>query len=162
MCACRAEGVVRDCILRFKYNREMYFGLHLVEWLLGAARRWIDWREIDGLIPVPLHPRKKRQREFNQAEYFAAGLSQALGIPVIKRRVRRVKDTGTQTKLDAEARARNLHGAFVVRDAAVLVGKRLVLVDDVFTTGATMNSCAQVLRRAGAKDVIALAIARGI
>jgi len=162
VCACRAEGVPRDCILRFKYNREMYFGTHLVDWLLIAAQRWIDWREIDAIVPVPLHPRKLRQREFNQAEYLADGLSRALKVPALKRNVRRVKDTSTQTKLDAEARARNMHGAFAVHDATAFKGKRLVVLDDVFTTGATMDSCAKVLRGAGAREVIALAVARGV
>jgi len=220
ICACRAEGVPRDCILRFKYNREMYFGPHLVNWLLMAAQRWIDWGEIDGIVPVPLHPRKQRQREFNQAEYLADGLSRALAAPrgtgvrrrspdragwldrmvstvriggetfghkecgvgrpshnagaeqldsttsfnvrVLKRGVRRVKDTSTQTKLDAEARARNMRDAFAVRNGTAFKGKRLVLLDDVFTTGATLNSCARTLRGAGAKDVIALAVARGV
>lgn len=162
VCACRAEGVVRDCILRFKYNREMYFGPHLVDWLVAAARRWIDWREVDAIVPVPLHPRKLRHREFNQAEYLATPLGRALKVPVLRRNLRRVKDTTTQTALDAEARARNLHGAFVVRNGSALAGKRLVLLDDVFTTGATMNSCAKALRSAGAKDVIALAVARGV
>jgi len=162
VCACRAEGVPRDCILRFKYNREMYFGPHLVNWLLMAAQRWIDWREIDGIVAVPLHPRKQRQREFNQAEYLAAGLGRAVNVPVLKRNVRRVRDTATQTKLDAEARARNMRDAFAVRGPTVFAGKRLILLDDVFTTGATLNSCAKTLRGAGAKDVIALAVARGV
>jgi len=162
VCACRAEGVVRDCILRFKYNREMFFGPHLVNWLVIAAQRWIDWREVDAIVPVPLHPRKQRQREFNQAEYLAAGLTKVVNVPVLKRNLRRVKDTPTQTKLDAEARMKNLRDAFAVRDGTEFKGKRLVVLDDVFTTGATMDSCAKTLRGAGAKDVIALAVARGV
>ena len=140
----------------------MYFGPHLVTWLVGAAQRWIDWREIDGIVPVPLHPRKQRQREFNQAEYLAAGLTKVVNVPVVKRNLRRVKDTPTQTKLDAEARRMNLRDAFAVRDGTEFKGKRLVVLDDVFTTGATMDSCAKTLRGAGAKDVIALAVARGV
>jgi predicted amidophosphoribosyltransferase len=194
VCACRTEGVVRDSILRFKYNREMHFGEHLVNWLLVAVHRWIDWREIDAIVPVPLHPRKLRQREFNQAEYLADGLSRALrgevrrrspdravwfgrregettaesgvttgfNIPVVKRNLRRVKDTPTQTKLDAEARMKNLRDAFAVRDETVFKGKRLVILDDVFTTGATMDSCAKTMKSAGAREVIALAVARGV
>ena len=160
--ACRAEGVVRDCILRFKYQREMYFGPHLVDWLQVAARRWIDWREVDAIVPVPLHSRKQRQREFNQSEYLADALGKVLNIPVVKRRLRRVKDTSTQTKLSAEARARNMRGAFAVRDETAFAGKRLVLLDDVFTTGATLDSCAKALRSAGAREVVALAVARGV
>lgn len=153
---------MRDCILRFKYQREMYFGKNLVDWLVIAAQRWIDWREIDAIVPVPLHPRKLRQREFNQAEYLAAGLNKVVNVPMVKRNLRRVKDTSTQTKLSAEARARNMRDAFAVRDGAAFDGKRIVLLDDVFTTGATLDSCAKVLRKAGAKDVIALAVARGV
>ncbi len=162
VCACRAEGVPRDCILRFKYNREMYFGPHLTDWLVHAAQRWIDWREIDAIVPVPLHPRKQRHREFNQAEYLADAVSRAVGVPALKRNLRRVKDTATQTKLGAEARMKNLRDAFAVRDEKAFKGKRLVILDDVFTTGATMDSCAKTLRRAGAQDVIALAVARGV
>jgi competence protein ComFC len=162
VCACRAKGVVRDCIVRFKYNREMHFGPHLVDWLVGAARRWIDWTTVDMIVPVPLHPRKQRHREFNQAEYLAAALSHAVNVPVSRRNLRRVKDTMTQTALDAEERARNLRGAFRMRNPAAFAMKRVVLLDDVFTTGATLNSCAKVLRSAGAKEVVALTVARGI
>jgi ComF family protein len=160
VCACRAEGLVRDSIHRFKYNREMYFGPHLAEWLLHAARQWIEWREVDAIVPVPLHPRKKREREFNQAEHLANALSHAFGMPVLTGQLRRVKDTVTQTALDAGGRAANLRGAFALRQTAAVAGKRLVLVDDVFTTGATMDSCAKVLRVAGAQRV--MAVARGI
>jgi ComF family protein len=140
----------------------MYFGRHLTEWLLGAARRWIDWPNVDAIVPVPLHPRKKREREFNQAEYLAAALGRTFDVPVMTVELRRIKDTVTQTALDAEARAANLRDAFAVRKPGAFEGKNVVLVDDVFTTGATMDSCAKVLRVAGAKRVTALAVARGI
>lgn len=160
-CACRAEDIVRDSIHRFKYNGELYFSPHLADWLVGTARRWIDWQNVDAIVPVPLHPRKKREREFNQAEILAEALSRALGVPAVTTELRRVKDTVTQTALDAEARAVNLRDAFAARPGA-FSGKRIVLVDDVFTTGATMDSCAKVLRVAGAQRVTALAVARGI
>lgn len=160
--ACRAEGIVRESIHRFKYNREMYYGPHLVAWLLAAAKRWIDWTKVDAIVPVPLYPRKQRLREFNQAEYLAAKLSRALNVPIRSRKLRRVKETVTQTTLDAKARAANLRDAFAVRRAEVFAGRRLVLVDDVFTTGATIDSCAKVLRIAGAEDVVALTVARGV
>jgi competence protein ComFC len=160
--ACRAEGIVRESIHRFKYNREMYYGSHLTEWLLGAATRWIDWTKVDAIVPVPLYPRKQRSREFNQAEYLAARLSREVNAPMRHRELRRVKETVTQTALDAKGRAANLRDAFAVHRAGAFAGKRLVLVDDVFTTGATMDSCAKVLRVAGAEDVIALTVARGV
>ena len=162
VCGCRAEGIVRESIHRFKYNREMYLGPHLAEWLIEAARQWIDWQTVDAIVPVPLHPRKKREREFNQSEYLSTALSRHFDRPALVGHLRRVRDTVTQTALDAEQRARNLRNAFAARQPDVFSGKRLVLVDDVFTTGATLNSCARILRRVGARSVIALTVARGV
>jgi competence protein ComFC len=147
--------------LESKY-REIYFLTHLADWLVRAAREHIDWREVDLVVPVPLHSRKKREREFNQAELLAMALRKILGVAVDQMNLRRVRDTGTQTALSAEERHRNLQGAFVVRRADAFKGKQLVVLDDVFTTGATMNACAKTLREAGATNVIALAVARGV
>jgi competence protein ComFC len=160
--AARAKALVRDCLHRFKYGREMYFARHLADWLIGAARQRIDWRELDAIVPVPLHPRKRRHREFNQAEILSEALQREFGAPLIRRNLRRVRDTDTQTALDAERRAANVRNAFAARRPAEFEGKRLALVDDVFTTGATLNSCARVLRGAGAARVVALTVARGV
>jgi ComF family protein len=159
---CRAKGVVRDCIHRFKYDRAMYFGSHLAEWIVMAGRQWIDWSAVDAVVPVPLHPRKKRHRQFNQAEFLADAVGKVFLKPVLTTAVRRVRDTKTQTRLDAAARRENLRGAFAVRRAAAVDGQRVVLVDDVFTTGATLDACAKVLRQAGAANVIVLTVARGV
>lgn len=158
--ACRADGVVRDCIHRFKYGREQYFLPHLTAWLQQAGHRWIDWTAIDAIVPVPLHPVKQRSREFNQAQLLAAQLSRQLHKPLLTTAVRRVKETKTQTRLTAHERRANLRGAFDSR--ADLAGQRLVLVDDVFTTGATLDACASILTRQGATEVLALTVARGV
>ncbi len=159
--ACRAEGVVRDCIHRLKYKREMYYLKHLASWLIGAGRVRVNWQEVDAIVPVPLHSVKKREREFNQAELLARQLSREFGKPIITNAVRRIKETQTQTKLDAHARRANLRDAFAAGGQPV-TGLRLVLVDDVFTTGATLDSCANLLRNQGAVDVLAMTVARGI
>ena len=138
------------------------FEEHLAGWLIAAGKRWIDWGQVDAIVPVPLYPRKQRQREFNQAERLAHGLGRAVSVPVWTRHLRRVKETGTQTRLDADARRANVREAFAARDRGVLDGKRFVLVDDVFTTGATLDACARVLCQEGAQDVIALTVARGV
>jgi ComF family protein len=160
--ACRAEGIVRDCIHHFKYHRELYYLPHLSDWLTTAARRWLDWSEVDAIVPVPLHPVKERHREFNQAALLARDLGRTFGKPVFARCVRRIKVTATQTRLDAAARRANLRGAFAIRPPACVAGQRLALVDDVFTTGATLDACASVLVQAGARDVLALTVARGV
>lgn len=161
--ACRAAGPVREAIHRFKYQRQMYFAGHLAEWIVGAAWRWIDWSEVDLVVPVPLHPRKQRQREFNQAVVLARAVGQATGCAVADGVLRRRRDTATQTHLTAPDRAKNLKGAFGAGARIGLAsGQRVVLVDDVFTTGATLDGCAKVLRDGGAETITALTVARGV
>ena len=111
---------------------------------------------------MPLHPTKEREREFNQAERMGSGLSQATHIPLNSRLLRRVQRTRTQTRLSREERLANVANAFTLHGGASLAGARIVLVDDVFTTGATTNACARVLRTAGATDVCVWTVARGI
>ena len=111
---------------------------------------------------APLHPLKQRAREFNQAERLGRRLSKASGVPMEAHLLRRVKPTGTQTRLTREERAANMAGAFRVRRPEAARGRRLVLLDDVFTTGATTSACARVLREAGAAEVCVWTVARGI
>jgi len=158
--ACLARGVVLHAIHEFKYHRKLYFGPHLAEWIVTAAREYVPWNAVDVVVPVPLHPRKKRERGFNQAEYLAEKVGEAFGVPVMKRGLRRLRDTPTQTRLDREQRVKNLEGAFDAPDKTLWKGRHVLLVDDVFTTGATLDACARVLRRAGAADVCVLTVAR--
>jgi ComF family protein len=121
-----------------------------------SGQRW------DFIVPVPLYPVKQREREFNQAERLAFHLSAATSIPVNNKLLRRVIPTATQTLLTREQRAKNMRGAFAVPRQFGLDGERIVLVDDVFTTGATTSACAKALRNAGAGDVCVWTVARGL
>jgi ComF family protein len=111
---------------------------------------------------VPLHPLKEREREFNQSALLARHLSRATEIPCDEKILRRTTATATQTHLKRDARAVNMKNAFGVRAGARLAGQRIVLVDDVFTTGATTNDCARALREAGAAEVCVWTVARGL
>ena len=114
------------------------------------------------LVPVPLHPTRERHREFNQSERLGRWLSRATGIPMDARLVRRVVPTRTQTRLDREARQENMRNAFAMRKKRRLQGERILLLDDVFTTGATTSACARTLRKGGAARVCVWTVARGI
>jgi ComF family protein len=120
------------------------------------AERW-DW-----IVPVPLHPVREAEREFNQAVRLGQRLSSATGIPLYPNLLRRVAPTDTQTLLSREERAANVQRAFTLADRVLLEGRRLVLVDDVLTTGATTSACARVLREAGAAEVCVWTVARGL
>ena len=161
ICACRLTGVARECIHRFKYNGALWLGPELAELLVAAARERIEWEKVDCVAPVPLFPARERERTFNQAEWLARRLVRVLPAALSTGNLRRVRDTPTQAFLNAAERAENVHGAFVLRRPAEFMKRRVVVVDDVFTTGATTNECARVFRAAGAGSVMVLTVSRG-
>jgi competence protein ComFC len=159
--AYRSRGVVRELIHGLKYGRQ----LHLRHWLgRMLAEAFDDPRletiSIDGVVPVPLHPAKLREREFNQSLVLAREASRRRGLPMLDC-LRRGRFTETQTHFHREERFANLSGAFEVRRGFEVGGKTLVLVDDVLTTGSTADSCARTLREAGAVAVVVITVARG-
>jgi ComF family protein len=116
----------------------------------------------DVIAPVPLSPQRLRHREYNQSLLLAAHLSRAMNLPLSYGNLIRVKDTEAQTTLTRSARLRNLRRAFHVARPEEFEGKRIYLIDDVMTTGTTLNECAKTLRKAGAGDVYAIALARAV
>jgi competence protein ComFC len=157
-----ARGTVLEAIHRYKYRRHLWFEPFLAGLFLREAVPALRDGNWDLVAPVPLHPLKQREREFNQAARLARHLSDALEIPVNQKLLRRVMPTATQTRLTRLERAANMRGAFAVRPGAGLDGERVVLVDDVFTTGATTSACARALLDAGAGDVCVWTVARGL
>ena len=111
-------------------------------------------------MPVPLHPSRLREREFNQSAILASVIGERLGIPVLLNTLIRHVHTRPQVELGMKERKKNVVGAFSVQDDAMILGKDIVLVDDVYTTGATVGECARVLKRHGVGRVSVLTIAR--
>ncbi|MGH7941998.1 MAG: ComF family protein [Limisphaerales bacterium] len=157
-----ARTVVLEAIHRFKYSRALWFENFLADVLITEAAPVLRGQKETLIVPVPLHPLKEREREFNQAALLAARMARATVIPMNERILIRVKPTETQTHLKREERAANMRGAFAARGDVKLNGERIILVDDVFTTGATTNECARALRAAGAGDVCVWTVARGL
>ncbi len=131
--------------------------------LLARAfvRSW-DRGQIDVIVPVPLHPKRRRVRGFNQSALLARNLGRSLGLPVSEAALRRVRLTLPQVGLTDAERVKNVLGAFLCSKTALAAGKRILLVDDVMTTGATVRSAAQALLQAGALRVSVLTLARAV
>lgn len=155
------KGVAREAALRYKYHHELFFELFLAE-LLGLAATWLNTGDYDAIIPIPLHRSKRRLRGFNQAARLARRLSSATTIPARENWLWRIRETETQTRLTRGERASNVKGAFACNDKAQLKGARVLLVDDVLTTGATAGACAATLLSGGAASVDVCAVARGV
>lgn len=151
------EGPLRQAIHRFKYQARPELALPLGELL----SEYIDENPlpVDVVVPVPLHPERERMRGFNQARLLAFELAAHTSLPLWYNRIERTRATPPQVGLDWRARAANLRGAFLA-DPWV-AGKRVLLVDDVCTTGATLDACGIALKARGAKSVWGLALARG-
>jgi len=124
------------------------------------ASAWDLPRDIDGIMAVPLHPTRLREREYNQSLLLAERLGHHLGVPIMWNLLVRTKHTVPQTTLKRSARLKNLRKSFAVTRPEMISGKKILLVDDVFTTGTTINECAKTLRRAGAQHVYVETLAR--
>ena len=152
------SGWVRRAIHLMKYENEPARIPSLAEFMASAARALPPF---DALVPAPLHSARNRGRGYNQSEILANELATHLGCQVSRCLVR-TRSTRQQVGLDRDARHRNVTGAFAVVPAEKVAGKRLVLVDDVMTTGSTLNACAETLGAAGASWVGTLTLAREI
>lgn len=158
--AYRSRGIVRKILLDFKYGRQIHLR-HLVgRWLLAALNdKRLREQTFDVIVPVPLHPARERQRSFNQAELLGEILSATMSIKQMSI-LQRMRFTTTQTAFDRAERMENLRDSFRLRRGANVQGLRVLLVDDVLTTGSTLSECARVLKRARAASIFAITAAR--
>ncbi len=153
------EGPLREAIHQFKYRPCRSLGKPLGDWMAERVRLLSS---IDMVMPVPLHAKRLRQRGFNQALLLAHRMSERHAVPLFCDNLIRMRSTRPQVELTGDERIKNVKGAFTLRYPGKVTGKSVVLIDDVFTTGATMNECAHVLKQAGAMQVTAFTLARAI
>jgi ComF family protein len=150
---------LQDAIRLFKYEGKVSLAEPLAQLMID---RLPPLDEIDLILPVPLHADRLREREFNQSLLLADRIGRHLHISVCCTALSRIATAPPQTTLSRRERLSNLRGAFTVPRPEVIIGKRILLVDDVFTTGTTVNVCAKTLRTAGSKDVFVLTLGRTV
>lgn len=159
--AARYRGPLRRLLHAFKYEGGVCLCGDLVRYLDACLTAQYGAVRPDAVAAVPLHPRKERERTYNQSALLAGALARRRGWPLLRRCLARTRETATQTHLSASERRRNVGGAFVATNPAWIDGRRIMLVDDVMTTGATVNEVSCVLKKAGAAAVYVLSVARG-
>lgn len=157
---CRYEGVLKELISQFKYQGKDYLGRTLSRLLIDFVREYnLELNLFDVIMPVPLHKRKLREREFNQAQILSEFLASKLNMELSKEELMRIRDTSTQTDLTDRMRWINVKDSFTVKKENNLKRKNILLIDDVLTTGATCSEAARVLKEAGAAVVFVLTLA---
>jgi ComF family protein len=156
------DGAMVRAITLLKYSAVTplggWFGARLAE--LVAAQP--ELHEVDAVVPVPLHSTRLRERGYNQAELIARPLARRLGLPLRPLLLVRTKPRPDKLKLSRKERWRIVRGAYGMREGSQVDKARVLLVDDVFTTGATLDACARVLRKAGASRIVAVTVARAV
>jgi ComF family protein len=156
------QDSVKEIIHQLKYGCHPSLARPLAARLADTYETHRQRLQADWLIPVPLHPARKRERGFNQSSEIARHLSRIAGIPLAQHCLRRTRPTQVQAGLTRRERRRNVSGAFEMSKNSEVSGKAVLVVDDVFTTGATLNECARILRQSGAAKIAVLTVARVI
>ena len=153
-------GPMKELISQYKYHKREFLAKPLGDLLIDNLLCQGIISEIDVIVPVPIHWKKKLKRGFNQSELIAKRISRGLNIPISVKNLSYKKNTLSQTQLSRTERQRNVAGAFVVRKPKIFSKKQILLIDDVLTTGITASECARILSNAGTKKVFLLALAR--
>lgn len=155
-------GLMAEVIARFKYQGASHLARPLSAFLAEYQDPEFPFSPFDLILPVPLHPQRLRQRGFNQSNLLARRISRRHSIPLDFTTLKRIRPTQPQTQLSGPERRENIRGAFEVQNPQTIQKKHLLLIDDVYTTGATVGECSKVLRKAGAGQVDVLTLARAV
>jgi len=150
------EGVLKRAVSLLKF-----YGIKRLSRPLSEVMLKMKIPESDVVIPVPLHDKRLKKREFNQSALIAKYLASSMGIKIILNGLVKVRDTMPQVGLSSHERKKNIRGAFAVKNNSLISGKDIVLVDDVVTTGATVRESSKVLKKAGARNIYVITLAHG-
>lgn len=159
--AARYDDAVKKCICLLKYEGKTQLADFIGNLMADFACASIFRNDIDAIVPVPLHPVRQRERNFNQSELIAQHIAEKLNKKLLRNGLRKIRDTVPQAGLDKTQRLKNLKGAFTAANADIFKDKSILLIDDVLTTGATFYECARTLKEAGARRTAAFVFARG-
>ncbi|MGD9901671.1 MAG: ComF family protein [Spirochaetales bacterium] len=151
------EGKIKTLIYKLKYNTGKYLAPYISYLLLDEFIKQ-NWH-VDMVVPVPLYKGREKRRGFNQAELISCKFNEVLKLPIETENLIRKENTPTQTRLSRKERKKNLLDAFEVLDKTAFKNKDILLIDDVFTTGATTEECSKVLKKAGARNIYILTLA---
>ena len=154
------EGIIRRMILNYKFNEKSYLYITFVNFLLKNEKFFKILKSYDTIIPVPISSERKNERGYNQSELLAKELAKKLNIECVKNCLIKNKNIIEQSKLNKEERQKNIQGVYILKNKEKLINKKLLLIDDIFTTGSTVNECCKILKQANPRKIDVLTIAK--
>jgi len=156
---CAYDGIIKELIHKFKYNQKLQYKTVFESLFREFLESFNILREVDLIIPIPLHPARLREREYNQSQVMAACVSKIIEKPLMCDILLRIRHTKFQTDLNEEKRIKNITGCFMVKNGDMLKSKNVLLLDDVLTTGITLSEAARTLKEYNPQKVYALTLA---
>lgn len=160
ICIYEYTGKVKEKIIQFKFYNKKYLYRTFSECICRKMEK-INL-EYDVIIPVPIHRKRYMQRGYNQSELLAMGISKICKVKIYRNLLVKNKDTLPQSSLNKDRRKTNVTGTYSINNKEVIKNKKILLVDDIYTTGATVNECSKILKESGAKEVIVLTLAKAV
>lgn len=159
-CALKYENIVREKIIQYKFNENSYLYKTFSKIIIKNEKVYRFLKLYDIIVAVPMYKNKKAVRGYNQSELVAREISKKLEIPFEKNILIKLKNTQVQSTLTKIQRMKNIKDAFNITDNESIANKKIILIDDIYTTGNTVNECSKVLKKAGAKEVCVVTIAK--
>ena len=154
------EGIIRDKIIDYKFNEKSYLYKTFTNFLLKNKKVFEKIQSYDTIIPVPISEKRKKTRGYNQSLLISREISKKTGIKLQEKNLIKIKNTIEQSKLDKEEREKNVQNVYQIKNEEILKNKKILLLDDIYTTGNTVNSCCKILKKAKPKKIGVIVIAK--
>ena len=154
------EGIIRDKIIDYKFNEKSYLYKTFTIFLLKNKKVFEKIQSYDTIIPVPISEKRKKTRGYNQSMLISREISKKTGIKLQEKNLIKIKNTIEQSKLDKEEREKNVQNVYQIKNEEILKNKKILLLDDIYTTGNTVNSCCKILKKAKPKKIGVIVIAK--
>ena len=154
------EGIIKDTLIKYKFREKNYKYKGFVNFLLKNKKICEILKSYDIIIPVPIHHKRMKKRGYNQSELIARNIARSTGLELVADALTKVKNNIAQSTLNREDRQNNVRDVYGIKNIEKIKNKRVVLIDDIYTTGSTVNECSRILKNAGANKVAVLVIAK--
>lgn len=156
----RYEGKIRKIIIDYKFNEKSYIYVTFVNFLLKNKKIFENIKKYDTIVPVPISHKRQKERGYNQSLLIAREIAQKTNLELMNNCLIKTKNIIEQSKLNKEDRAQNIYGVYELKNKQLIENKKILLIDDIYTTGSTVNECSRILRKANPEKIGVLVLAK--